>query len=47
LRIASEEAWPVTQREKKVVLELLDGPDYQEEQAYRERLDAFYEQARR
>ncbi len=46
LRIASEEVWPVTQREKKVVLELLDGPDYQEEQAYRERLDAFYEQAR-
>jgi len=26
-------------------LELLDSPEYREEQAFRERLDAFYEKA--
>jgi Zn-dependent M28 family amino/carboxypeptidase len=46
LRIASAEDWPASQRSKESVLELLEGPDYQEEQAYRERLDAYYEQAR-
>jgi Zn-dependent M28 family amino/carboxypeptidase len=46
LRMASEEDWPVSRRDEAAVLELLQGPDYQEEQAYRERLDAFYAQAR-
>jgi Zn-dependent M28 family amino/carboxypeptidase len=46
LRMASEEEWPVRRRDEAAVLELLEGPDYQEEQAYRERLDAFYAQAR-
>ena len=45
LRMASAETWPVTQREEKAVLELLDSPDYREENEYRERLDAFYEEA--
>ena len=46
LRMASEETWPVTRRDEKAVLELLDSPAYREEQEYRDRLDAFYEEAR-
>ncbi len=46
LRLASEEPWPVARRDASAVLELLEGPDYQEEQAYRQRLDAFYAEAR-
>jgi Zn-dependent M28 family amino/carboxypeptidase len=46
LRMASEQDWPVRRRDEAAVLELLEGPDYQEEQAYRQRLDAFYAQAR-
>ncbi len=46
LRIASEETWPVTCRDEQAVLELLDSPEYREEQEYRDRLDAFYEKAR-
>ncbi len=46
LRIASAEDWPVSRRSKETVLGLLDGPDYQEEQVYRDRLNAFYEEAR-
>jgi Iap family predicted aminopeptidase len=42
LRIASEEAWPVQRRDEAAVLELLDNPDYREEKAFRDRLDAFY-----
>ncbi len=46
LRIASVEAWPVARREEKAVLELLDTPEYREEQEYRDRLDALYREAR-
>lgn len=46
LRIASEETWPVTRRDEKTVLELLDSPEYQEEKKFRQRLDVFYEKAR-
>jgi Zn-dependent M28 family amino/carboxypeptidase len=46
LRIASEDDWPATRREGETVLALLDSPDYQEEQEFRARLDAFYEKAR-
>jgi Zn-dependent M28 family amino/carboxypeptidase len=46
LRIASEETWPVTRRDEKTVLELLDSPEYQEEKEFRDQLDAFYEKAR-
>ena len=47
LRMASEETWPVTRRAEKTVLELLDSPEYREEKEFRERLDAFYEDARK
>lgn len=46
LRIASKESWPVALREEQVVRELLDMPEYQEEKAFRERLDAFYARVR-
>jgi len=46
LRMASEEPWPVTRRDEKTVLELLDSPEYREEKEFREQLDAFYEKAR-
>jgi hypothetical protein len=42
LRMASEETWPVTRRDEKAVLELLDSPEYREEQEYRDRLNTFY-----
>ncbi len=44
LRIASEEDWPVARRSTEKVMELLDGPDYREEKAYYERLDAYFRQ---
>jgi aminopeptidase YwaD len=44
LRVASADDWPVSRREESKVQELLDSPDYQEEKAFRERLDAFYAQ---
>jgi Zn-dependent M28 family amino/carboxypeptidase len=47
LRMASEETWPVTRRDEKTVLELLDSPEYREEKEFRDQLDAFYEKARR
>ena len=47
MRIANESDWPVSQREEKAVLELLDGPEYQEEKAYRERLEEYYQQNRK
>ncbi len=46
LRMANEEDWPVTRRTEETVVELLDGPDYQEEKAFRERVDALYAERR-
>ena len=46
LRMASEKTWPVTRRDEETVFELLDRPEYREEQEYRERLDAFLEKSR-
>jgi Zn-dependent M28 family amino/carboxypeptidase len=46
LRIASAETWPAARRPVEAVQALLDGPDYREENAYRERIDAFYRAAR-
>ena len=46
LRMASEETWPVTRRDEETVFELLDRPEYWEDQEYRERLDAFLEKSR-
>ena len=45
LRIASEEAWPVTRRDEETVLALLDSPEYREEQELRQRFYAFHEKA--
>ena len=42
LRIANEPNWPVSRKDEKAVMELLEDPEYQEEKAYRERLEAFY-----
>ncbi len=42
LRIASEENWPVARKDEQAVSEMLDRPEYREEQEYRDRLDAFY-----
>ncbi len=47
LRMASEESWPVTRRDRETVLGLLDSPEYREEKEYRERFNAFYEKARK
>jgi Zn-dependent M28 family amino/carboxypeptidase len=46
LRMASAETWPVSRREPQAVLDLLDSPEYREETEYRQRLDAFYREAR-
>jgi len=46
LRMASEETWPVAQRDEQTVLESLDSPEYREEKEFRDRLDAFYEKTR-
>jgi Zn-dependent M28 family amino/carboxypeptidase len=45
LRLASEEAWPVSRRETEAVKALLDSPEYREEEAYRQRLEAFLQEA--
>ena len=42
LRMASIDAWPVSRRDPTDVEKLLDGPDYQEEEAFRQKLDAYY-----
>ncbi len=42
LRIANESEWPVSQRDEQTVVELLEGPEYQEEKAHRERVEEFY-----
>jgi Zn-dependent M28 family amino/carboxypeptidase len=46
LRMASEENWPVSQRDEKEVMKVLDSPEHQEEAKFRKELDAFYEKAR-
>jgi Zn-dependent M28 family amino/carboxypeptidase len=46
LRLASAEDWPVARRSKESVLQLLDTPEYEEEQALRARVDAYYLAAR-
>ena len=43
IRIASETDWPVAQRTKEAVLQLLDNPDYQEETIFKAQLDSFFE----
>jgi hypothetical protein len=45
LRIANEENWPVQRRAEEDVQSLLDTPEYKEEKDYRERLDAFFDNA--
>jgi aminopeptidase YwaD len=45
LRIAGESHWPVSKRDEKTVLERLDGPEYQEEKDYRERVEEYYRQS--
>jgi len=42
LRMASLDRWPAKRRDGEAVRNLLKGPTYQEEKAYRERLKAFY-----
>ena len=46
LRIASEEDWPVTQRDEEAVAELLKQPAQQDVQAFTNQMDALYEQAK-
>ena len=46
LRMASEETWPVKRRDASTVQELFDTPEYREEQEFRDRVDAHYEEAR-
>jgi hypothetical protein len=46
LRIASEENWPVARRDEEVVRELLDTPEYRQEQELRARVRAHYAQVR-
>ncbi len=43
MRVASDETWPVTQRDEETVSEMLDRPEYREENEYRERINAYYE----
>jgi Zn-dependent M28 family amino/carboxypeptidase len=45
LRIASEDAWSTSRRDKDSVLKLLDTPEYRAEQEYRARVNAFYREA--
>jgi Zn-dependent M28 family amino/carboxypeptidase len=42
LRVANETAWPVKRRDEATVVELLDSPDYREERAFSESIDALY-----
>ncbi|MEM7345050.1 MAG: M20/M25/M40 family metallo-hydrolase [Chloroflexota bacterium] len=44
LRIASEADWPVVRRNEQDVLDILDGPEFQEESEFRARLEAFLEE---
>lgn len=46
VRIANEKTWPARRRSEEAVRELLDSPDYQEEEAFRKRRDAFYKAVR-
>ena len=46
LRVAHADDWPAARRSGERVQALLDSPEYQEEQEYREQLDEFYRQAR-
>jgi Zn-dependent M28 family amino/carboxypeptidase len=46
LRLASTDNWPVAKRATDDVLKLLDGPAYQEEAEFRQRLAAHYATAR-
>jgi Zn-dependent M28 family amino/carboxypeptidase len=46
LRIAHEADWPVSRRDEKAVLEVLDSPEYQEAQEYRDRIEAYYRELR-
>ena len=46
LRVASEENWPVAMREEQDVKDVLDTPEYQEEKALWDQLDAFHAEAR-
>jgi hypothetical protein len=47
LRVAQAEDWPAARRSTDAVQALLDSPEYQEEQRYRERIAAYYAAARR
>jgi len=42
LRMANHSEWPVKRRNKEDVKALLDSPEYQQESAFNERVDAFY-----
>jgi hypothetical protein len=42
--MADEEDWPVARRTEETVRTLLDTPEYQEEEVYRQRLAAFYQE---
>ncbi len=44
LRLASEENWPVTRRDKDTVLDILDTPEYREETEFKDRLQKFLEE---
>ena len=46
MRIASAENWPVNKREKSEVQDLLNTPEYQEEEAYRQKIAQLYKDAR-
>ena len=47
MRIASIENWPVNKREKSAVQDLLNTPEYQEEEAYRQKIAHLYKEARK
>jgi Zn-dependent M28 family amino/carboxypeptidase len=47
LRIANEQNWPASRRGEEAVQELLDTPDYREEQELTARIDAIYAEARK
>jgi Zn-dependent M28 family amino/carboxypeptidase len=42
LRLADTEDWPVSQRDTKIVHDLMDSPEYQEEATYRRTLSEHY-----
>ena len=45
LRVAAEDVWPAAPREQDAVTELLNQPDQVENQLFRERIEAYYNQA--